>query len=134
LIKLSKQEKDYRSFAWIVGGVAGILFGIVFPWLKGIETRWWLVVPSAALAAAGALFPAYLGPVYRIWMKVGHVLGKINTFILLHIVFYCIFTPMAFVLRITGWSSSVREVPDGKASTYRAPSAAQPKERMEEIF
>jgi hypothetical protein len=134
LISLSKQEKDYRSFAWIVGGVAGILFGVIFPWLKGIETRWWLVIPSVALAIAGTFIPAYLGPIYRIWMKIGHVLGKINTFILLHIVFYCIFTPMAFLLRITGWKSSVREKPDGHALTYREASAVQPKERMEEIF
>lgn len=131
---LTKQEKDHRSFAWIVGGVAGILFGIVFPWLKGIETRWWLVGPSALLALAGAFIPAYLGSIYRGWMKIGHALGKVNTFILLHIVFYCIFTPMAFVLRLTGWDSSVRDMPEKKAASYRAASLAQPKERMEEIF
>lgn len=134
MINLSKQERDYRSFAWIVGGVAGILFGVIFPLLKGIPIRWWLVAPAAALALAGACIPSYLGPVYRLWMKIGHVMGKVNTFILLHIVFYCIFTPMAFLLRITSWNSSVREKPDAGVATYRAPSAAQPKERMEEIF
>jgi hypothetical protein len=127
-------KKELREFAWIVGGILGLVFGLIIPLLKHIPVRTHLIFLGAALMAVGSIYPLCLGPIYRLWMKIGHLLGKVNTFILLHIVFYCIFTPMAFILRITGWKSSVREMPDGLAATYRAPSAAQPKERMEEIF
>lgn len=127
-------KKEYRDFAWIVGGVLALLFGLFFPWLKSHEPRWWLIGVGGLLAAVGTVFPQYLGPLYRAWMKVGHVLGRVNTFILLHLVFYCIFTPMAFLLRLARWKSPVKEKPCPVAATYRATAAAQTKERMEEIF
>lgn len=127
-------KKEYREFAWIVGGILALVFGCLIPLFKLIPFRWNLIYAGTGLMAIGSVYPQCLGPAYRLWMKIGHLLGKVNTFIILHVVFYCIFTPMAFCLRITGWDSSVRETPDGKALTYRSPSAAQPKERMEEIF
>jgi hypothetical protein len=127
-------KKELREFAWIVGGILVLVLGYIIPWFKNIPLRWHFIWGGAGLMAVGSIYPRCLGPVYRLWMKIGHLLGKVNTFILLHIVFYCIFTPMAFILRVTGWKSPVREMPDGLAATYRLPSAAQPKERMEEIF
>lgn len=127
-------KKELREFAWIVGGVLALVFGLLIPLIKAIPIRWHLVYAGAGLAATGSIYPMCLEPIFRLWMKIGHELGKVNTFIILHIVFYCIFTPMAFILRITGWNSSMREMPDREKGTYRSPSAAQPKERMEEIF
>src|SRR5688500_7923089 len=99
-----------------------ILFGLIFPWLKSEGPRYWFIFCGGSLCALGSVFRQCLGPVYRIWMKIGHVLGLVNTFILLHLVFYCIFMPMAILLRLVGWKSPVRERPEAGAITYRAAS------------
>ena len=38
--------------------------------------------------------------VYRTWIKIGHVLGIINTFVILTLFYFCIITPMGLIKRI----------------------------------
>ena len=134
MINLSRQEKEYRKFAWLVGGIFALVFGLAIPLLKGSPPRPWLIGGGTLFALAGTLVPGRLGPLYRGWMKLGHVLGAINSFILMHVIFYCIFTPMSLLLRFTNWQSPVRKAPSEEELTYRTPSVALPKKRMEEIF
>ena len=44
--------------------------------------------------------PLLLRPVNRIWLKAGHLLGRINSFIILSVIFYVVFTPMRLLVRI----------------------------------
>lgn len=62
--------------------------------------------PLSALAAGFLVLavgaPFVLKPVYTLWMKLGLVLGWLNTRILLGLVFFLIFTPVGLLLRIFG--------------------------------
>jgi hypothetical protein len=54
----------------------------------------------AALIGAPALVaPTVLGPVERVWMKVGNGLGWVNTRIILTALFYVVVTPAGVVMR-----------------------------------
>jgi hypothetical protein len=62
------------------------------------------IVPTWSIAVVflvlGLLIPRVLAPVYTGWMCFGKVLGWINTRILLSAMFYLIFTPIAFALKL----------------------------------
>src|ERR671937_688372 len=95
-VKEKVDNKQLRSFGFLVGGVFALLG--LWPFLVGRDMRLWAVIPGGALLFLAALAPASLGPVYRVWMKIGHVLGWINTRIILGVVFYGMFVPMGFII------------------------------------
>jgi hypothetical protein len=66
-------------------------------------------------------------------MKIGHVLGWINTRIILGVVFFIIFAPVALFMRLFGKDPMHRRL-DATAETYRINSEKLPRERMERPF
>ena len=76
---------------------------------------------GALLVLAGLLVPARLGPVYRAWMGVGHVLSKVTTPVFLGVVFYLVLTPVGLLMRLTGSTP----LPRSTGWTPRPPEARQ---------
>ena len=66
------------------------------------------------------VYPGALKPVYKVWMKFGDTIGFINSRIILFIVFYLIFMPVGFLIRLFGYDP-MRRKPDSSA-TYRVES------------
>jgi hypothetical protein len=96
LSSTDKKTSEPRKFGLIVGSVL-IILGI-FPLVKGKTTNLYLILPGALLFVTALVRPVLLGPVNKIWLKVGHLLGKINSFIILSVIFYALFTPMRLLL------------------------------------
>jgi len=74
-----------------------------------------------------------LTPVYHLWMKIGHVLGWINTRIILGLVFFVIFAPVALVFKILR-KDTLKQRLDASASSYRIASEQPPRDRMEKPY
>jgi predicted membrane metal-binding protein len=109
--------KELRSFGLLMGGV----FLIVALWpliFHGGSLRVWASIIAAAFGAMGVLFPKGLEPLHRLWMKIGEKLGWINSRIILGIMFFGIFTPMAFVMGLLG-KRPLQLGYDPQASSYR---------------
>jgi Saxitoxin biosynthesis operon protein SxtJ len=119
--------KQLRSFGFLVGGIFGLL-GFV-PLLFGREIRLWAIIPSGILLLLGSVLPKTLGPAYRAWMKIGHILGWINTRIILSIVFYGMFVPMGFIMRLAGKDPMRREF-KSDITTYRVSCTPRPGSHM----
>ncbi len=49
-----------------------------------------------------AFSPLTLRPVFRLWLKVAHSIGRFNTQILLALVFALVFIPTGIVMRLFG--------------------------------
>lgn len=43
-----------------------------------------------------------LAPFFKVWMALGHILGVINTGLLLGVVFFLIITPIGWIARLSG--------------------------------
>ena len=124
--------RTLRSFGLLVGGIFALL-GIWPVVLRRGEPRLWALIPAAALVGPALVYPRALGPVHRAWMAVGHILGWINTRIILGLAFYLVFTPVGFALRWLG-KDPMRRRPDAGATTYRQNRTPRPASHMRNQF
>lgn len=102
--------KGLRKFGITTGIIVGVLFGLIFPYLFGNAFPLWPWVIAIVLSFFGVAFPGSLRPVYKIWMKIGLVLGWINTRIILGIIFFIVFVPMALCLKILRKDAMARNI------------------------
>ena len=124
--------KELRSFGLLVGGV----FAVIALWpmvVRGDALRLWAAGLGGSLILAGALAPTILAPVHKGWMWIGHVLGWINTRILLGIVFYGLVTPIGILFRIMG-KDSMRQEFSEESSSYRVVRQLRPRSHMKFQF
>lgn len=109
--------KELRIFGLMVGGIFSII-GLWPIFVRGDSPRIWAVSVGGALVGLGLALPSSLKHVHRIWMKIGHVLGFINTRILLGVIYYGLITPMGVIMRLSGKDPMRRALVPG-ADTYR---------------
>ncbi|WP_455245774.1 SxtJ family membrane protein [Petrachloros mirabilis] len=124
--------KELRSFGLLVGG----LFSVIGLWpavVHGDDFRAWAVILGGLLMAGGGIHPRLLAPIHKGWMRVGHVLGWVNTRILLGVVFYGLVTPIGVVLRMMGKNTMQQAFVDGE-STYRVVRPSRPPSHMKNQF
>jgi len=121
-------RKDLRSFGLIVGGV----FAAIGLWpviRRGGDFRTWALALSALLVGPALAFPAVLKPLHRVWMKLGEILGWINTRIILGAIFFAVVTPMGLIRRMLGKDSMGRQRRSDTES-YRVPRNARAASHM----
>jgi hypothetical protein len=116
-----------RSFGFLVGGIFALLG--LWPFLFGGEIRPWALILAGILVLLAVLIPRSLRLVYRGWMMLGHLLGSINTRIILSVVFYGMFVPTGFIMRLLG-KDPMRRHYEPDANTYRVPSPTRPSSHM----
>src|ERR1700720_3339560 len=88
--------KQLRSFGITVGSIF-LLIGFWPAVFRNEDPRWWIVGVAGCLLIPAVVFPTTLFWIYKGWMLVGHVLGWINTRIILGVVFYVIVTPIGIL-------------------------------------
>ena len=113
-------DRELRMFGAILAVAFVVVFCVLLPWLYDRQIPWWPVGVAAALLLFAATWPQSLAPVHRGWMRVGHVLGWINTRLLLGAVFFLLVVPMGALLRLFGRHGIARGR-DPDAASYRVP-------------
>lgn len=99
--KKGPSKKDLKIFALIVAG-GFLLIGWGIPALKHQSMNPYLVSISAFIFSLGMLIPNSLIKPREYWIKIGNVLGKINSTILFTLIFFLVFTPIAFIFKLFG--------------------------------
>ncbi|MBD6619319.1 sxtJ [Komarekiella sp. 'clone 1'] len=127
-------RKGLRDFGLIGGAIAAGLFGSLLPLIhhESIPILPWLI--AAILWVWALIAPTTLNSVYQIWMRIGLVLGWINTRIILGIVFYALLMPMGLVMRGVFHQDPMKRKLDADLATYRVISQVKPRETMEKPF
>ena len=125
-------NKELRQFGLLVGGVFSVigLWPVVF---RAESPRLWAMLLGSLLLALGAMAPQTLKQVHHGWMKIGHLLGSINTRIILGIIYYLLITPMGVVMRLMG-KDSMRRALRENVDTYRVVRAVRPRHHMRNQF
>ena len=126
-------KQELRKFGLEFSGMFILIFGLLLPWIWDKSSPEWPWIVAAVFVATALLAPVALGPVYRLWMKIGHVLGWVNTRIILGIMFFFMFAPVALVLRLLR-KDMLRRRLDASATSYRIASEHLPRDRMERPY
>ena len=122
-----------RSFGLITGAIFVVLFGLLFPFILKRAIPIWPWVVAGVLWFCALAFPNSLRMVYVGWMKVGNVLGWINTRIILGAMYYLIMTPMSVVMRVLGYDPMAKNFNE-KLITYRRVKEVLPKKHFERPY
>ena len=72
---------------------------------------------SAVFVVAALFSPAVLRPLNRVWAALAKALSRITTPVICALLFYCVVTPVALLLRMRG-KDSLRLRKDSTARTY----------------
>lgn len=120
--------KVLRQFAvaWLVFflSVAGLL-----GWARGrVEIGWLLAAVALAGGVGGWLRPGLLRGIFVGWMIVAFPLGWLVSQLVLAILFYGVFTPLALVFRLIGRDALAFKKPSGQATFWRPkPTPSDPR-------
>ena len=125
-------RKELRQFGLLVGAVFSVigLWPLVF---RGEPLRLWALGIGGLLIVCGGILPQLLAPIHKGWMWVGHIMGWVNTRILLGIVFYVLVTPIGFVFRLMG-KDTMRQAFAESSTTYRVVRSPRPHSHMKYQF
>lgn len=125
--------RDLRNFALIMGAMIVLMFGLLIPWLWSSELPTWPWIVAAILGLCGLVLPKSLGPLHRIWMRLGTVLGWINNRLILSLIFYVFVLPTGILMRLVGKDPMARRF-EPTAKTYRIVRTPPSSNSMEKPF
>ena len=95
-------KKTLREFGFLIGFIFPFLIGWILPLIGGHSFRIWTLfisIPSIILAFTKPILLLYP---YRAWMHLGHILGWVNSRIILGLVFLIVLQPIALIMKLLG--------------------------------
>lgn len=124
---------ELRNFGLIMGTMLILFFGLLLPWIWGFAFSLWPWVLGGIFCGWGLVVPKTLAPVHSAWMTLAHILGWINTCLMMSLVFYLLILPTGLVMRLFGWDAMKRGF-DAGAQSYRVESKPALPENLERPF
>jgi len=124
--------RGLREFGLTTGVILVVLFGGVFPYVFDRPWPVWPWIVFAILALWAIVAPNTLKPLYHGWMRLGLLLGKVTTPIIMTLVFAITIVPMALALRLLQRDFMRRKFDDSRS--YRVKSRQPSVENMEKPY
>jgi len=93
-------KKQLREFGLLIGFGFPLLIGWLIPALSSHGLRVWTLWVGFLGILIGLTDPRLLYYPYKFWMKLGLILGWVNSRIILGLVYMIVLLPIAFVMRI----------------------------------
>ena len=109
-------NKQLRTFgialSILLGGIGLIHF------IKGnTPQNYWFWGAAVVILFTALTVPILIKPIYRVAIFIAHILGWINTRIILGLIYYLMFTPISLIMKIIGRDPLHRKV-DKQAASY----------------
>ena len=95
-------NKTLRQFGFLICFTFPFLIGWFLPLLGGHPFRVWTLFISMPAGILGILKPGLLLYPYIAWMKLGLILGWVNSRIILGLVFLIVLIPISLVMKSIG--------------------------------
>tara|TARA_B100001250_G_C19746098_1_gene765391 strand:- start:672 stop:1064 length:393 start_codon:yes stop_codon:yes gene_type:complete len=96
-------KKQLRNFGYLIGIGLPFMLGWLIPLIIGHGLRIWTFWVGLPFLLIGIISPKILQIPYELWMKLGHLLGWLNSRIILGIVFLTVLQPISLVMRVFGY-------------------------------
>ena len=119
--------RQLRQFGLTLVVMLPLVFDLLLPWFFGIVRPLWPLIASLVLLIVAVIKPTGLYWLYRGWMALAAVLGRITNTIVLGSMFFGIMVPLGVVLRRlnklqyrVGFDSDIKSY---RLNTRRSPDA-----------
>ena len=89
-----------RNFGLVMAAAAAI-FGCL-PLLRLAAPHWWLIGVAVAFAALALVIPRALYPLNYVWFRLGLLLHRVMSPLIMGVVFFLCVTPIAWIMRLRG--------------------------------
>jgi hypothetical protein len=93
-----KASSSDRSFGFVFATVFAIV--ALWPWLSGGGPRLWALVLAGLFVAVAVVRPRLLQPLNRLWFKVGLILHRVATPVIMGVIFVLGVLPTALIMRM----------------------------------
>lgn len=110
-------KKVLREFGLLIGLGLPFLIGWLLPTIFGHSLRLWTLWISIPFLLLGIFKPHSLYYPYKFWMKIGHILGWINSRVILGLVFLLVLLPIALIMKLFSYDPLRRK--KGGQNSYR---------------
>ena len=121
-----------RQFG-IVIALALVVVG-AWPLWRGAPVHWWALAAAGIFFVTGTFAPRLLAPLNLLWFRLGQLLHRVTTPLLLGATFYLSVTPIAVLMRLCGKDVlSLRKKPE-LASYWTERSEASAAQSMKNQF
>ena len=133
MIQQRSNEKQLRDFGLINGAMFALFFGLLLPIVKHHKVPSWPFVVSIVSWALALLCPRLLRYPYAAWLRIGAMLGRVNTSIVMGLIFFLVVAPMGLAARLFGYDPMTRRF-NQEVDSYRIRSRETPVKNMERPF
>lgn len=113
----------------------GLLFGLiffligVFQFIRDHHFYMFFIIASVVFFTVALIMPLLLQPVRKLWKRLGIVLGTINTYIILVIIYFLLFMPYGLIILLLR-KDPLREKIDLKSPSYWEITAPEPENSL----
>ena len=128
---MTDDRAKFRSFGWILGACFTLI--AVFPLIRGDSPRGWAIAVAAPFLLLGTLAPWVLRIPHHYWMRLGTLLGWINTRVILSFVYFLVVTPIGALMRALGKDPLSRKLEHSRVS-YRVEKNPRDARHYETMF
>jgi hypothetical protein len=104
-----------RSFGLVIATVFLVI--AFWPLVRGEPVRWWALAVAAVFAALALTWTAALAPLNKWWTKLGVLLYRVVSPIVLGLLFYVAVVPVGLLMRVLG-KDPLRLRRDPDAASY----------------
>ena len=99
-MKNNEFKKDLREFGLLFGFLLPIILGFFIPFIMGHSFRFWTLWIGLFSIITSFIKPILLFYPYQFWMKLGNLLGWVNSRIILGIIFIFVLQPIALIMKL----------------------------------
>ena len=92
-------KSKLREFGYLIGIGIPLIFGFIIPIITGHQFRIWTLIISFPFLILGIFSPNKLRIFYKGWMKLGNILGWVNSKLILGLVFFLVLQPIALIMK-----------------------------------
>mgnify|MGYP005725384483 CR=1 FL=1 len=98
--QIKSTKKELRSFGLVMGVALGIIAGLLY-WFEKPNFDY-VLYAGLGVALLGLAVPVVLKPFQKIWMTFAVIMGWFMTRLILSILYFLVFTPIALIGKLVG--------------------------------
>lgn len=117
------KDSDLKTFA-LIWSFIFLVVGL-WPLLNDESVRVWGLVIALIFITIAFIKPSILSGFYKVWVRFGEIIGGVISKVIMIILFYGMFTPVALVLKLLGKDLLNKKI-DKNASSYWVNREMQP--------